>query len=113
MLNMLGDKKKFISGIIATAKEKTPSKFSKDSFDGKVTSNDEYEEEDVTIKDQIMACASKVIKALNSSDTEGFAKAMFQMHEAIDEAIDTGVDFDEDKGQDESGEQLSDDSSEE
>ena len=105
MLGMLGDRKKMISGILSVGREKDPSSFASSAPD---KADSAPEDEDVNVKDQIMATASKVIKALNASDAEGFAKAMFQMHEAIDQAIEEGIDFDGDEGAGESGSELAD-----
>jgi hypothetical protein len=65
-------------------------------------------EGEATLKDQMLACAERVIKATKTGNAELLVRAMFQLHEAIDQAIEEGQDMDEDEGEGERGEMLED-----
>jgi hypothetical protein len=110
MLGLL-DKKKNIGALIVAAQKKEPtvkvSKMEKEM--GRV----EEVEEDVGLKDQMEVCASRILRAIKEDDKALLVKAMFQLHECIDQAIEEGVDIDEDAGEGEAGEALEDDEEDE
>jgi hypothetical protein len=105
MLGLLDEKNKKIGAMVLAAKKGptvTVTKLEKDM--GSV----EEVEEEVGLKDQMEVCANRIIRAIKSEDPKLLVKAMFQLHECIDQAIEEGMDIDEDAGEGESGEMLED-----
>jgi glycyl-tRNA synthetase beta subunit len=105
MLGLL-DKKKNIGALIVAAQRKEPTvKVTKmEKEPGAVVEK----EEEVGLKDQMEVCASRILRAIKEDDKALLVKAMFQLHECIDQAIEEGMDLDEDEGEGESGEMLED-----
>jgi len=105
MLGLLDNKNKKIGSMVLAAKKGPTVTVTK--LEKGPDSVDEVESE-VGLKDQMEVCANRVIRAIKSEDPKLLVKAMFQLHECIDQAIEEGMDIDTDEGEGESGEQLED-----
>jgi hypothetical protein len=87
MLGLLDDKKKKLGALVLAAKKGPTVSITK--MEKEPGSVEEVEEE-VGTKDQMEVCANRIIRAIKSEDPKLLVKAMFQMHECIDQMIEAG-----------------------